>query len=387
MSVLFVGDVAVVGARERDLETLLASAGIRAAAVPLSDLAALAHPAGKPARVIVVDVRDGKPFPPALALLKKHHPGTAIVLVASALEPALMLEAMHAGVTECVVEPLSKHELHSAILRVSQHLELPPTGQVYAIVGAKGGVGATTTAVNLAIELAAAAPNRTLLIDLHLAGGDAAYLLGLEPRFTLADALENTHRLDEAYFRGLVTPAANGLHVLPSSPFDVAEPFASTRLRSIVDFAARLYDYVVLDVPRDDRQALDTCADATRVIVALDQGLMTVRRATHLIKRLEADTGRARLMAVICRADRHAEIRPDDIERAIGLPIAHAVPSDYRRALRAVNAGKPMALEAGPLTSVYRALARELTGRRDDEKTAATNSGVGLLGRLAQRRA
>jgi pilus assembly protein CpaE len=387
MSVLFVGDVAVVGARERDLEMLLASAGVRSTAVPLSDLPGMAHPAGKPARVIVVDVRDGKPFPPALALLKQHHPRTAIVLVASVLEPSLMLDAMHAGVTECVVEPLSKQELHAAILRVSQQIEMPPAGQVYAVVGAKGGVGATTTAVNLAIELAAAAPNRTLLIDLHLAGGDAAYLLGLEPRFSLADALENTHRFDEAFFRGLVTPAVGGLHVLPSSPRDVAEPFASTRLRSIVDFAARMYDYVVLDVPRDDRQALDTCVDATRVVIALDQELMTIRRATHLIKRLEVDIGRARLMAIISRADRHAEIRPDDIERAIGLPISHAVPSDYRRALRAVNAGKPLALDSGPLTVVYRALARELTGRRAEDKAAAMTSGVGLLGRLAQRRA
>ena len=72
-------------------------------------------------------------------------------------------------------------------------------------VGAKGGVGTTTVAVNVATALAKlAGTERTLLIDLHVANGDAAVFLGAEPRFSIVDALENTHRLDEAFFRGLI---------------------------------------------------------------------------------------------------------------------------------------------------------------------------------------
>ena len=74
---------------------------------------------------------------------------------------------------------------------------------MFAFIGAKGGVGTTTAAVNVATALAGM--GTTLLIDFHLAGGDAALYLGADSHFWVLDALENTHRLDAAYFRGLVS--------------------------------------------------------------------------------------------------------------------------------------------------------------------------------------
>src|SRR5581483_8509608 len=89
-------------------------------------------------------------------------------------------------------------------------------GLMVAVVGAKGGVGATTIAVNLA-EALARSTGEALLIDLHISGGDAAVLLGVEPRFTVVEALENTQRLDGAYFRGLLTKTKSRLELLGSS--------------------------------------------------------------------------------------------------------------------------------------------------------------------------
>ena len=90
-------------------------------------------------------------------------------------------------------------------------------GQVFAFVGGKGGVGTTTLAVNVAAVLADRRASSTLLIDLHVAYGDAALFLGVEPRFSVADALENVHRLDEAFLRSLVGRTKIGLDVLASS--------------------------------------------------------------------------------------------------------------------------------------------------------------------------
>ena len=78
----------------------------------------------------------------------------------------------------------------------------------------KGGVGTTTVAVNVATALAKLEPKSTLFIDLHVANGDAAVFLGAEPRFSIVDALENTHRLDEAFFRNLIAHAKCGVDLL-----------------------------------------------------------------------------------------------------------------------------------------------------------------------------
>src|SRR5262249_59307217 len=88
------------------------------------------------------------------------------------------------------------------------------TGELYAVLGAKGGVGATTVAVNVATALASTKKS-TLLIDLHSGGGDAALFLGAEPRFSVLDALENTHRLHAALLKGLVVKTTAGPYPPP----------------------------------------------------------------------------------------------------------------------------------------------------------------------------
>ena len=239
---------------------MLTAVGVRSTAVAATDLAALAQPAARPASVLVIDLRGEAQFPAALPELKRAHPRTAIVLVTGALDTAMMLEAIRCGVTECVVEPVAQAELVAAVRRVSEQLEAPSAGQVFGIVGAKGGVGTTTVAVNLAVELAQIAPGQTLLIDLQLSHGDAAVMLGVEPRFSVVDALENAHRLDEAVFRGLVTPTSAGVDLLASS--DKWTSISTLDgVRQLIALTARLYRYVVLDLPRSGFGTIDVLGD------------------------------------------------------------------------------------------------------------------------------
>ena len=130
--------------------------------------------------VLVIDLRDQSHLPAALPLLKRHHPTTGVVIVASRLDPALLLEAMRSGVNEFVTEPVSAAELEAAISTVvAQRPVTTRSVQIFAFVGAKGGVGTTTVAVNVATALAKLPGQKsTLLIDLHVANGDAAVFLG-----------------------------------------------------------------------------------------------------------------------------------------------------------------------------------------------------------------
>ena len=163
-----------------------------------------------------------------------------------------MLEAMRAGVNEWVADPLTAAELNAAIERVTLDSHVASVqGQIFAFVGAKGGVGTTTIAVNVATALAQAANDeRTLLMDFHLSYGDAAVFLGAEPRFSVADAMENTHRLDEAFFESLVVQTkAAGVHLLASAERAVGSRGHAAHL----DAAAVCGDALSLHVPRRAR--------------------------------------------------------------------------------------------------------------------------------------
>lgn len=103
-------EVVVIGAKDRELEQLLSAINLRATVLPVAELITLAHAAARQPDVLVVDVRGGQGLPSALATLKRQHPATPVLLVTSSLEPAIVLEAMRAGVNECVAEPLQASE-------------------------------------------------------------------------------------------------------------------------------------------------------------------------------------------------------------------------------------------------------------------------------------
>ncbi len=378
-------EVAIIGAKDREIERLLAAINLRTTQLPASELATLAHAAARQPDVVVVDLRGGQALPPTVAMLKRQHPTTPVLLVCSSLEPAIVLEAMRAGVNECLAEPLQAAEIETAVTRLLAHKQPVATGQVFAFIGAKGGVGTTTVAVNVATELSRTAPGRTLLVDLHLAHGDAAVFLGVEPRFSVVDALDNIHRFDDAFFKGLVVQSPAGPHLLASSDRQLAQTSSVQRVRSLVEFATSLYRYIVLDVPRSDAAALDALDQASRIVVVANQELATVRNASRIAAALRQRYGNDRVTVIVNRVDTHAEIGRDDVEKVVGARVVHSVPSDYRMALRALNKGRPLALDNhNKLAASFRELAHDLAGVVPAPPTPPESSG--LFGLLKGRR-
>ena len=355
----------LVGSTDRQLENALRGCGMTSPALAGSELATLAQPAGTQPEILVVDLRDQAHLPAALPLLKRQHPTTGVIIVASRMDPALLLEAMRAGVNEVVTDPVNVTDLEAAISRLKAQRPVPvaAVGEVFAFVGAKGGVGTTTIAVNVATALAKLQPKSTLLIDLHVANGDAGVFLGAEPRFSIVDALENTHRFDESFFRGLLVNTHAGVDLLASSDRVMVSPVDVRRIRTLVDFAARHYRYVVLDVPRSDTAVLDALEAASRIVVVANQELSTVRSASRMASTLRQRYGKDKISVVVSRSDRLAEIGHEDVERAVGGPVRHSFPSDYRRALQALNKGRPVTLENhNDLSSSFVTFARSLAG-------------------------
>jgi pilus assembly protein CpaE len=374
--------VTLVGAPDSQLRDLLRATG---ADVKNASRDPMAGPIVPPPDLIVVDVRDTGTLPPSLAILKRQHPEAGVILVASTLEPTLLLEAMRAGVSEVVAEPLEREALEAAIARVFGQRPAAEMGEVFGFVGAKGGVGATTLAVNIATALGALSSKqkRVLLIDCHAMGGDATVFLGVEPRFSIIDALENTHRLDNNLLRSMVTEVAPGTDLLAAPEHGVGAPLDVTRLRTLIDFVAGNYKFVLLDLPRTDATVFDALEQLHRVFVVANQELATVRSASRMSARLRQRYGASKVSVLLTRSDREATIGAADVEKAVGTPVKHTFPSDYRRSLQALNSGRPVALENhNDLSAAFRRFAEGLAGVQRQQKASSRTT---LFGRLTQR--
>lgn len=375
--------IAVLTGDDRLVETLRSSS-LKASRITADELAAYVRASQAP-QVLVVDVRKDGQLPASLPAVRRQHPGIGVVLVVCTLDPQLMLEAMRAGVSECVPDPVTPKALDDAVRRVLTNSASEAPGQVYAFIGAKGGVGTTTLAVNTASVLGRlSSGGYALLIDFYIGQGDAAVFLGVEPRFSVVDALDNIHKVDESFFAGLVEKTEAGVHLLAAPTRPRQGALDVRRLRTLLDSASQTYRTTVLDVPRFDMTMVDSLDRANAIVVVTTQEIASLRNAARTAETLRQRYGAARVKVVVNRYQRESAIAQQDIERVVGGSVAHLVPADDQVAVDALNAGRPVVLDKDSrLATAFSRFARDLAGivKPRDERPA------GVLGRLAWRRA
>jgi len=375
----------IVDPSEPDLLADLRARGFRAHSITGGEIASMHLTAVAGPDAFLVDTRAAGQLPRDLATLRRQFPGAGVVVLARSLDPAGMLEAMRLGITEWLADPVATADLDAAVRRVARVVANRTTaGKSVAVVGGKGGVGCTTIAVNLAAAIRAATRVPTLLLDLHMAQGDTSVFLGVEPRFTVLDALENIHRLDETYFKGLVTPTPSGVDLLASANRPLLGSIDVLRVQALLEFVIAAYAWVVVDCPRSDPSVIDALDVASLVIIVANQELPALRSASRLAALLRQRCGADRVKLAINRFDSESEIGRKDVERVLGGPIDYTFVSDYRAAVAALNKGEPLVASLqGRLAAGFDDAARELAGL---PSTARESVKTGLFGRFGSRR-
>ena len=374
-------NVVIIESATGGLAALVRGAGMTVRVVdPQIGLSALEQ-TSTPPDVLVLDLRMSASVPSELATFKRRHPRTGVVIAVPAFDPKIMLEAMRAGVTEAVADPVSAADLRAAIDRVfGQNTPEVEQGKVLAFLGAKGGVGTSTLAVNVAAALADG-PHSVLIADLHVTGhGDAALYLGVEPRFSIVDAIENVNRLDRAVLNSLVVRAKSGVDVLAAPERPSTRNLEGHQMRALLERLSKLYPYVVLDLPQSDLGAIDAIEPVSVLTLVVNQELPTVRRAARVAALLRQRYGKDRVHMAVSRYDSRAEIGQDDVERVVGLPVWAVLPSDYRRAVASANSGEPIVAEpSNRLAKVILQYAQRLAGKPGE------GSGLRTLAKTAGR--
>jgi pilus assembly protein CpaE len=308
--------------------------------------------------IAVVDIRNGSlASVEAIERLRASWPSASIFAVAAKSEPDQILRAMRAGANEFLTwsfeEPGAAltESFQTALKRTSDRhrpaKDSARSGVTLSFFGAKGGSGTTTLAVNSAIDIARLSKRPTLIVDLHQFVGEVSLFLGVRPRFTLIDALDNLHRMDQEFLRELVVRHKSGLDILAGGDqIDRPGPHDAPAVEQLLQQLGRSYDFVIIDAGTVTNPVADTAVFAADTIyLVTNPDIASVRNSHRIVDRFEQlGAGRDRLRVLLNRMSEQNQIGPKQIETTLGHNLHMAFPSDYSVVSAAMNSGVPLTL-------------------------------------------
>ena len=332
---------------------------LRAGGVPIGIVEGRSAEGASP-DVVVVDIRsDASSGMAAIERLRSASATMAIFAIAAAAEPDLILQAMRAGANEffpwnvgdgSAAGQATEESFHAAVRRSAARKEVATAGSkapcvTYAFLGAKGGAGTTTVAVNCGVELARVTKRQTIVVDLKSCLGEVALFLGVRPRFTVLDAIENLHRLDKNFLQELIAKHKSGLDILAGSEqFDRPNAQDAPALEELIRILTKAYDYLIIDAGN----VVNACAAAAlyaadNIFLVTNPDVPSIRNAQRLVDRVrQIGAGSERVKVLLNRASDQNIIAPKQIETALGYGIHHTFSSDYRSVSTALNSGVPL---------------------------------------------
>ena len=301
------------------------------------------------AEVVLVDIDPQSPQR-AISTIELIHSttnDTAIFAVGEMSQPATIVAAMRAGAGEFLDRSAGRDALLEALTRFttsrSRNRNVAGRARIFVVLNAKGGAGATTTAVNTAIALQEAA-SRVVLVDFAPIG-HAALHLNLRPNFGVVDALQNLHRMDASLLDGLMTPFKNGLHLLAGMQQPLPAVPTAAELARLFDLLVSHYSYVVVDCGgRMEQTDVVSLWSAGRIQSFLQEG-----------------GSRDRVRLVLNRYKKIPGFSDEDVERATSCKVLWKVPNNFQLIGPAIDKGVPVALQETPdVSRSYQGLAAAL---------------------------
>lgn len=297
--------------------------------------------------------------------------GITVMVYSGRSDHDLLVRSMRAGAREFLTEPLSPNTVAEALVRASARRDegrrpkKKVTGKLFVFTGAKGGAGVTTVASNFAVALARHCGGKAGLVDLDLGLGDAALTLGLTPKFTIVDALQDTGRLDAEFFSALLTPHSSGLAVLAAPDQISGELISKSTAMKLVTLAREQFPYVVVDAGSGHGELQEALFAAANTVYLLAQvSLADLRNANRVIKRYFSDSEPGNLEIVMNRyVARTLEIDEAAITKALTRPVSWKIPNDYPAARRAQNTGVAIASEESQISRMFADMARKAAGQ------------------------
>jgi pilus assembly protein CpaE len=301
--------------------------------------------------------------------ITQQVPFCQVIMMSVQGESDYLRRSMLAGAREFLIKPFSSDELVSSIRRVYQlgatrRQAMPvPTpaqssattaesmtrtaGKIISVFSAKGGVGCSTIAVNLAIALQQTAAIKVAIVDASLQFGDVGVLLNLYASRTIADLASLVDELDNELINDIFIPHSSGVKALLAPPRpEVADTVTPGLMTSVLERLTSMFDIVLVDTGSVlDDIVLNVLDISDKIIVVTTPEIPAIKNAKQFFEVTEAlEYDRSRIMFVLNKMDKRINIRAEDIEANIRYKIEGQLPIDDRTVTTSVNQGIPYIL-------------------------------------------
>jgi pilus assembly protein CpaE len=320
-------------------------------------------------------------------------PGTRVVVIGRERDAAPYRELLRRGVNDYVVGPIETLDVLRSISSLFSASETVTTGRVIAVVGAKGGVGASTVAHNIAWAIARDMAMDSVVIDLDLAFGTAGLDYNQDPMQNIANAIFQPDRPDTALMERLLAKCTDRLSLLAApATLDRVYDFGAEAFDAIFDTLRMSTPCIVLDVPHQwsgwTRRAL---IGADEIVIVAEPDLANLRNAKNILTVLKAARPNDR-PPLYCLNQvgmpKRPEIEVKEFVKTIeSKPIA-VIPCDSRLFGEAANNGQMIAeISASHSTSkMFVQMAQRLTGRGETKKARSSLLGP-IMAKLRAKKA
>jgi pilus assembly protein CpaE len=286
------------------------------------------------------------------SLLKSNEVGS-VFLTAENAEPAVLMRAIRMGAKEFFPQPIQANDVKHALekfkeeqIKSTLHSERK-SGKIISVFGSKGGVGATTVAVNLAMSMLQSNNEQMVaLVDMNTLFGEVPLFLEITPKFHWGEITKNIDRLDNTFLANILARHESGMHVLPSPAYLNGHMKPTPEIMSrLLELMKSMFDYVIIDNGQSTNDTSLRVVEMSDTILLISiLSLPCLANTNRLIKSFH-DLGYVvedRMKVVLNRYTKNNDISLKDAEVGIKKKPFWTIPNDYITTMSAINQGKPL---------------------------------------------
>jgi len=313
------------------------------------------------------------------ARITQNFPQTTLFVASSQTIPEVIIRAMRAGAREFLAKPFNKDELVNAVNSVirwqcQKMAEGGSGGKMLAIFGVKGGVGTTTIATNLAVNLAEHSKKSVILVDLNLQFGNAALFLNIRPEYTILDVANHLKDLDSNLLKSVLPKHSSGVWLLAGpNRVEEAEAITATHLEQILKLLRSVFGYIISDTNDVlDELTLKALDESNLILTVFTRDLPAIynaRRCLDVFQHMGYDHDK--VLLIMNRYASNNGIAGEELEKSINYPVFWRVPNhDYAKVVSSINQGIPIAIMTprSKISLSFNKLAEHLNGGVSNEQ-------------------
>jgi len=272
------------------------------------------------------------------------------------------------GVDEYLRKPLTRDAVSSLIgpyiAGAAPEQDRNRGGRIIAVCGARGGAGATTIAVNLALQVSEQTRSHVALLDLHLRGGHAAMMLGARPGPGLRAALEDPEHVDGLLLDRVAISVGDRMRIIAADEPIEADPTPTAAgITRVLKLLRQRFNVIIIDMPipptSAEREALLL---ARQALIVLNPDVASLRDAQQAKRMINTQIGAGRVLSVLNRATMPGALSLAMVEEGLGKKPEVIIPDLSKQLMRAANLGRPALNDCSALGRALTPLTQEISG-------------------------